>query len=57
MKAQEWLELSDPEDKPNSRRDCLDSFAQAILDGAPLPLPRRRRAAAAWRSSVEHTCR
>jgi predicted dehydrogenase len=44
MKAQEWLELLPPEAvppgaKPDARRDCLDAYARAVLDGTDLPCP------------------
>jgi predicted dehydrogenase len=39
MKAQEWLEIAPPEEKADGRRDCLDAFAKAILEGADSPCP------------------
>jgi predicted dehydrogenase len=39
LKAKEWIELLPPEGASDTRRDYLDGFARAVLDGGEAPVP------------------
>jgi len=39
MKAKEWLELPPPETPEDSRAECLDAFARAVMGGGEVPVP------------------